>query len=330
MAHRRCQGKEEQRARDLFFGLWVPDLFMKRVEAGGPWSLFCPNEARGLVDVWGRDFTELYEKYEATPGLARKVVQARELFNKVLRTASSSPPPHTWCVDHRLPDRNRWALHDVRCARGYHFTHRLHPRYKDACNGKSNQAHLGTIRGSNLCTEIVEFTAPDEVAVCNLASIALQRFYRPDAGGYIDHKLLRDVAYHGALSLNKIIDGNHYPLPEARRSNLRHRPIGLGVQGLADLFCLMRLPFTSAEAKRANREIFETIYFGALEASCDLAKEHGPYESYVGSHASQGRLQPDLWGASTGHRWDWPTLRKRIAEVLRTAYPHPYPSLSLL
>lgn len=275
-------GKEEQRARDLFYGLWVPDLFMRRVEANADWSLFCPNECRGLADCWGEEFERLYERYEKE-GRARKTVKAQDLWFRV--------------VDSQIETGTPYIL------------------YKDSCNRKSNQQNLGTIRSSNLCTEIIEYTAPDEIAVCNLASIALPRYVVKEEGRTLfDFDRLREVAYHVTRNLNRVIDGNFYPVPQARKSNMRHRPVGLGVQGLADTFCLLRLPFTSPEAKLLNRDIFETIYYGALQASCDLAAIEGPYETYPGSPASKGQLQPDLWGVATTSRWDWAALRSQIAK----------------
>ncbi|OZJ02323.1 Ribonucleoside-diphosphate reductase large chain, partial [Bifiguratus adelaidae] len=271
-------GKEEQRARDLFLALWIPDLFMKRVENNEDWSLFCPNEAPGLADVWGEEFEKLYEEYERN-GMARKTIKAQKLWYAILEAQTETGNPFML--------------------------------YKDACNRKSNQQNLGTIRCSNLCTEIVEYSAPDEVAVCNLASIALPAFVQ-DRKSYNFQKL-HDVAKVVARNLDKIIDHNYYPVEEARRSNMRHRPVGLGVQGLADAFMLMRYPFESAEARKLNRQIFETIYHAALEASCELAKEKGPYESYEGSPASKGLLQYDLWDVTPTDLWDWDTLKDKIA-----------------
>lgn len=269
-------GKEENRARDLFFALWIPDLFMKRVKDGGDWSLFCPNEAPGLYDCWGADFEKLYHRYEAE-GRARKVVKAQELWFKIMESQIETGTPYML--------------------------------YKDACNGKSNQQNLGTIRSSNLCTEVVEYTAPDEVAVCNLASIALNQFV---SGGKFDHQRLYEITKVITRNLNKVIDVNYYPVPEAKKSNMRHRPIGIGVQGLADAFILMRLPFDSEEARVLNREIFETIYFGAMEASMELAQRDGAYETYEGSPASKGILQFDMWGVEPSLRWDWYTLKANM------------------
>src|SRR6202012_4735851 len=231
---------------------WVPDLFMQRVEAGGDWSLFCPHEAPGLPETWGADFERLYRQYE-TEGRARRTVKAQDLWFAIL--------------DAQIETGNPYLL------------------YKDAANGKSNQQNLGTIKSSNLCTEIIEYTSPDEIAVCNLASLALPRFV---INGQFDHQKLYDVTYEATKNLNKIIDGNYYPVEEARKSNLRHRPIGLGVQGLADVFILMRLPFESDAAKQLNKEIFETIYFAAMTASKDLAIKDGAYETFKGSPLSKG------------------------------------------
>jgi len=271
---------------------------MKRVEANEMWSLFCPNEAPGLFDVWGEKFEELYTKYEKE-GRARRVVKAQDLWFAIVQSQIETGTPYML--------------------------------YKDACNRKSNQQHLGTIRGSNLCTEIIEvrinstyfcltkclhfssfqYTSPDEVAVCNLASIALPKFVK---NGKFDHEKLFEVTYHITQNLNKIIDGNYYPIPEARNSNLRHRPIGIGVQGLADVFLKMRYPFDSRMAKELNRDIFETIYFAALTASKDLAKRDGPYETFKGSPASKGILQFDMWNVTPSDRWDWKTLKAEIMQ----------------
>lgn len=271
-------GKEEARARDLFYALWVPDLFMKRIEEEGEWSLFCPNEAPGLADCWGDEFERLYERYEAE-GRARKVMKARELWSSILEAQIETGTPYIL--------------------------------YKDACNSKSNQQNLGTIKSSNLCTEIIEYTAPDEVAVCNLASIALPRFIQD---GSFDHEKLFEVTYQITLNLNKIIDGNYYPVPEAERSNLRHRPIGIGVQGLADTFILLRHPFESDEARQLNADIFETIYYASMTASKDLAKIHGPYTTYEGSPVSKGIFQFDMWGVTPGNRWEWDVLKEEVAK----------------
>ena len=271
---RKNHGKEEMRARDLFYALWVSDLFMKRVEANEDWSLFCPHEAPGLADCWGKDFEKLYKKYEKE-GRARKTVKAQELWFAVLDAQVETGTPYLL--------------------------------YKDAANGKSNQQNLGTIKSSNLCTEILEFTSADEIAVCNLASLALPRYVRD---GAFDHQKLYEVTYQVTLNLNKVIDNNYYPVEEARYSNMRHRPVGLGVQGLADAFILLRMPFESPEAKQLNKEIFETIYFAAMTASKDLAIKEGPYESFKGSPLSKGQFQFDLWNVKPDSgRWDWENLR---------------------
>jgi len=269
-------GKEESRARDLFYALWIPDLFMKRVEQDGDWSLFCPNEAKGLADCHGEKFEELYTKYEEE-GKARKTIKAQKLWFAILDSQTETGNPYML--------------------------------YKDACNGKSNQQNLGTIKSSNLCTEIVEYTAPDEVAVCNLASIALPKYITDNA---FDHQKLFDITYSITYNLNKIIDGNYYPVPEAKNSNLRHRPIGIGVQGLADAFIKLRMPFDSAEAKQLNKEIFETIYYASMTASKDLAKTEGPYETYEGSPVSKGIFQYDMWGVTPSGRWEWSVLKEEV------------------
>ncbi|MBL4677699.1 MAG: ribonucleoside-diphosphate reductase subunit alpha, partial [Mucilaginibacter sp.] len=271
---RKNHGKEEMRARDLFYALWVSDLFMKRVEANEDWSLFCPHEAPGLADCFGAEFEALYTKYEKE-GRARKTIKAQELWFAVLDSQVETGTPYLL--------------------------------YKDAANGKSNQQNLGTIKSSNLCTEIIEYTSADEVAVCNLASLALPRFV---IDGKFDHQKLYDVTYQATLNLNKIIDHNFYPVVEAERSNLRHRPVGLGVQGLADAFILLRLPFESDEAKQLNKEIFETIYFASMTASKDLAIQDGAYETFKGSPLSEGKFQFDLWDVKpASDRWDWENLR---------------------
>jgi ribonucleoside-diphosphate reductase alpha chain len=272
-------GKEELRARDLFFALWIPDLFMKRVEENGKWSLFCPNEAPGLHDCWGDEFEALYRRYEQEDR-ARKTVDAQELWFAILESQIETGTPYML--------------------------------YKDAANRKSNQQNLGTIRSSNLCTEIIEYTSADEVAVCNLASVALPRFVTSDL--QFDHQKLYEITYTVTRNLNKVIDVNYYPVEEARRSNMRHRPIGIGVQGLADVFILMRHPFESPEARKLNREIFETLYFASMSASCDMAREEGAYESYAGSPLSRGMFQFDLWGVTPSKRWDWDELRARVAQ----------------
>jgi ribonucleoside-diphosphate reductase alpha chain len=271
---RKNHGKEEMRARDLFYALWVSDLFMERVEANEDWSLFCPHEAPGLADCWGKDFVDLYTKYEKE-GRARKTIKAQELWFAVLDSQVETGTPYLL--------------------------------YKDAANGKSNQQNLGTIKSSNLCTEIIEYTSDKEVAVCNLASLALPRYV---INGAFDHDKLYEVTYQATLNLNKIIDNNYYPIEEARYSNLRHRPIGLGVQGLADAFILLRMPFESDEARKLNKEIFETIYFASMTASKDLAIKDGPYKTFKGSPLSKGKFQFDLWNVSPeSGRWDWENLR---------------------
>lgn len=275
---RKNHGAEELRARDLFLALWIPDLFMKRVEEDGMWTLFCPNEAPGLADCWGEKFEALYEGYEKE-GRGRRTMRARDLWAKILDSQIETGTPYML--------------------------------YKDAANGKSNQQNLGTIRSSNLCTEIIEYTAPDEVAVCNLASLALPKFVNVENKEF-DHQRLFEVTYTATKNLNKIIDYNYYPVPEARNSNLRHRPIGLGVQGLADTFVLLRMPFDSEEAKKLNAEIFETIYYAALSASKDLAKEQGHYETFPGSPLSQGKFQQDMWGVTPSARWEWDVLREEV------------------
>ncbi len=271
---RKNHGKEEMRARDLFYALWVSDLFMQRVEANEDWSLFCPHEAPGLADCWGKEFEELYVKYEKE-GRQRRTVKAQELWFAVLDAQVETGTPYLL--------------------------------YKDAANGKSNQQNLGTIKSSNLCTEIIEYTDANEVAVCNLASLALPRYIN---NGAFDHDKLYEVTYQATINLNRIIDGNYYPVKEAEYSNLRHRPIGLGVQGLADTFIQLRMPFESEEAKQLNKEIFETIYFAAMTASKDMAIKDGAYETFKGSPLSQGKFQFDLWGVKPeSGRWDWENLR---------------------
>lgn len=282
---RKNHGKEEQRARDLFYGLWVPDLFMRRVKDNQDWTLFCPNEAfdettgKGLMDVWGEEFDRLYEQLEQA-GKGRKTMKAQQLWFRILEAQMETGTPYML--------------------------------YKDAANSKSNQQNLGTIHSSNLCTEIIEYTSEDEVAVCNLASVALSAFAKEGNG--FDFHGLYEVTKVATRNLNLVIDRNHYPIPEARKSNMRHRPIGLGVQGLADAFLILRMPFESDEARQLNEDIFETIYFAACEASCELAKCEGPYETFQGSPASQGKLQFDLWGRKPkSGRWDWDGLKERIA-----------------
>jgi ribonucleoside-diphosphate reductase alpha chain len=275
---RKNHGKEEMRARDLFFALWVCDLFMKRVEANADWSLFCPNEAPGLSDCWGEAFETLYTKYEAE-GKARKTIKAQDLWFAILQSQIETGTPYML--------------------------------YKDAANGKSNQQNLGTIKSSNLCTEIMEYTSPDEVAVCNLASLALPRFV---IDGKFDQQKLYEVTYQVTKNLNKIIDNNYYPIEEARTSNMKHRPIGLGVQGLADVFILLRLPFESDLAKMLNKNIFETIYFAAMTASKDLAKEQGAYQTFADSPVSKGIFQFDMWGVTPTDRWDWASLKEEVKQ----------------
>ena len=273
-------GNEMQRARDLFYALWIPDLFMKRVESNGKWSLFCPNEAKGLHETWGEEFETLYHQYESE-GRAHKTINAQTLWFAILESQVETGTPYML--------------------------------FKDACNGKSNQQNLGTIKCSNLCTEIVEFTSPEEVAVCNLASIALPKFV--DAENCIfDFDKLYIISKMVAKNLNKVIDVNYYPVKEAKTSNMRHRPIGIGVQGLADAFILMGFPFESEEARKLNVDIFETIYFGAMEASMELAKVEGPYETFAGSPLSKGKFQFDLWNVAPTNRWDWDTLRSQVME----------------
>ncbi|KAE9449856.1 hypothetical protein C3L33_18247, partial [Rhododendron williamsianum] len=291
---RKNHGKEEHRARDLFFALWIPDLFMQRVQSNDQWSLFCPNEAPGLADCWGEEFENLYTQYERQ-GKAKKVVQAQNLWFEILKSQIETGTPYML--------------------------------FKDSCNRKSNQQNLGTIKSSNLCTEIVEYSSPSETAVCNLASIALPRFGVPleshpskivgsrgSKSRYFDFDKLAEVTAIVTVNLNKIIDVNHYPVETARRSNLRHRPIGIGVQGLADAFILLGMPFDSPEAQKLNKDIFETIYFHALKASSELAAKEGPYETYSGSPVSKGILQPDMWNVTPSSRWDWDDLRGMIAK----------------
>lgn len=269
-------GKEELRARDLFYALWINDLFMKRVETDSDWTLMCPNKSPGLADCHGKEFEALYEKYEAE-GRGLRVVKARDLWFKVITSQIETGMPFML--------------------------------YKDAANEKSNQKNLGTIKSSNLCTEIMQYTSEKEIAVCNLASIALPMFVQD---GKFDHKKLYDVTYQVTRNLNRVIDLNYYPVEEARYSNMKNRPVGLGVQGLADTFFKLRVSFDSPEARKVNKEIFETIYYAALSASADLAKVDGHYESYEGSPISKGILQPDMWEVTPSDRWDWTTLRAKI------------------
>ncbi|MBA3237526.1 MAG: ribonucleoside-diphosphate reductase subunit alpha [Parachlamydiaceae bacterium] len=275
---RKNTGKEENRARDLFTALWIPDLFMQRVEDNGDWSLFCPNEAPGLDDCWGQEFEQLYTHYEKE-GRAKNVVKAQHLWFKILDSQIETGTPYIL--------------------------------FKDACNSKSNHQNLGTIKSSNLCAEIVEYTSPDEIAVCNLASIALPRFV---IDGKFDHQKLFEIAKVLTKNLNRVIDGNNYPVAAAKHSNLLHRPIGIGVQGLADAFIQLRLPFDSEEARELNKEIFETLYYGAMTASCELAQKEGPYETYKGSPVSQGIFQYDMWDVTPGPRWDWAALKAEVAK----------------
>uniref|UniRef100_A0A0E0PU14 Ribonucleoside-diphosphate reductase n=1 Tax=Oryza rufipogon TaxID=4529 RepID=A0A0E0PU14_ORYRU len=312
---RKNHGKEEHRARDLFYALWVPDLFMQRVQNNQEWSLFCPNEAPGLADCWGDEFEKLYTKYEREfievgkdynnialyfQGKAKKIVPAQTLWFDILKAQIETGTPYML--------------------------------YKDTCNRKSNQQNLGTIKSSNLCTEIIEYTSPTETAVCNLASIALPRFVREKGvpieshpsklvgssdskNRYFDFDKLAEVTSTVTYNLNKIIDINYYPVETAKRSNMRHRPIGIGVQGLADTFILLGMPFDSPEAQQLNKDIFETIYFHSLKASAELAGKEGPYETYEGSPVSKGILQPDMWNVVPSDRWNWPSLRSTISKV---------------
>ena len=271
-------GKEELRARDLFYAMWIPDLFMKRVESNEDWSLFSPDEAKDLHETYGEEFEKLYEKFEKE-GKARKTVKAQDLWFEILEA--------------QIETGNPYIL------------------YKDAANKKSNQKNLGTIKSSNLCTEIIEYTSPDEVAVCNLASIALNKFVKDDLT--YDHQKLYEITKVITKNLNKVIDVNYYPVEEARNSNLRHRPIGIGVQGMADTFILMRHAFDSTEAKKLNSEIFETIYYASMEASMEIAKKEGPYKTYEGSPVSKGIFQFDMWGvAPSSKRWDWTKLKREV------------------
>ena len=270
-------GKEEMRARDLFYAMWIPDLFMQRVKDDGQWSLFDPNEAKGLFDCYGGEFEALYHQYEQE-GKARKTIKAQDLWFQILDAQIETGTPYIL--------------------------------YKDAANKKSNQKNLGTIRSSNLCTEIMEYTSPDEVAVCNLASISLAKFVKEDQT--YDFEKLYEVTKVVTRNLNKVIDVNYYPVIEAENSNMRHRPVGIGVQGLADAFIEMRMPFDSKEARKLNSDIFETIYFAAMTESNAIAKRDGAYSSYEGSPVSQGILQYDMWGVTPTNRWDWADLKKKI------------------
>ncbi len=275
---RKNHGKEELRARDLFYALWIPDLFMQRVENNQEWSLFCPHEAPGLADCYGKEFERLYMRYERE-GKARQTIKAQELWFAILESQIETGTPFML--------------------------------YKDSANAKSNQQNLGTIKSSNLCTEIIQYTSPDEVAVCNLASIGLPKFI--NQAGKFDYQRLFEVTKVITRNLNKVIDINYYPIPEARKSNLRHRPIGIGIQGLADVFLRLRMPFDSPEARGLNKDIFETIYFAAMTASKELAQDQGVYETFVGSPLSKGIFQFDMWGVEpTSGRWDWEKLRKEV------------------
>jgi ribonucleoside-diphosphate reductase alpha chain len=270
-------GKEEQRARDLFYALWIPDLFMKRVKENGDWTLMCPHECPGLSETHSAEFEALYTRYERE-GKGRKTIKAQDLWFKILESQIETGTPYML--------------------------------YKDAANAKSNQQNLGTIKSSNLCTEIIEYTAPDEIAVCNLASIALPKYVTEE--GTFDHNKLFEVTYQATVNLNKIIDENYYPVEEARNSNVRHRPIGLGVQGLADAFIMLKYPFESEEARALNREVFETIYYASMTASKDLAKVQGAYETFEGSPVSKGIFQFDMWNVTPTNRWEWDVLKEEV------------------
>eukprot|EP00531_Pseudo-nitzschia_arenysensis_P021425 CAMPEP_0116155022 /NCGR_PEP_ID=MMETSP0329-20121206/22090_1 /TAXON_ID=697910 /ORGANISM="Pseudo-nitzschia arenysensis, Strain B593" /LENGTH=767 /DNA_ID=CAMNT_0003652037 /DNA_START=180 /DNA_END=2483 /DNA_ORIENTATION=+ len=281
---RKNHGNEADRARDLFYALWIPDLFMERVKANGKWTLMCPDECPGLSECHGQEFKDLYEKYERE-GKGRESINAQQLWFAVLDAQVETGTPYML--------------------------------YKDHCNSKSNQKNLGTIKSSNLCTEIIQYTSKDETAVCNLASISLSKLVRrinPTGPLEFDFQKLREVAMTLTRNLNRVIDRNFYPIEEARNSNMKHRPIGLGVQGLADAFAMLKIPFDSPAAVQLNRDIFETIYFGACTASCELAEKEGHYQSYPGSPASQGQLQFDLWGVTPSRRWDWGSLKANIAK----------------
>jgi ribonucleoside-diphosphate reductase alpha subunit len=280
------QGDEEARCRDLFSAMWIPDLFMKRVEEGGNWSLFCPDKAKGLSDVYGKEFEELYEKYERD-GLANKVVPAADIWKAIIKSQSETGTPYML--------------------------------YKDACNEKSNQKNLGTIKSSNLCCEILEHTDKDETAVCNLASIALPKFVNKTTGEF-DYEELHRISKMVTRNLNQVIDKNFYPTDTAKRSNMRHRPIGIGVQGLADVFIMCREPFGSEKSREMNRLIFETIYHASLESSCELADKHGAYDTFEGSPFSQGILQFDMWDApKLSDRYDWNAMRERVKKGTRNS-----------
>jgi ribonucleoside-diphosphate reductase alpha chain len=271
-------GKEELRARDLFYALWVNDLFMQRVEKDEMWSLFCPHEAPGLNEVYGDEFEDLYLKYEGENRYKRQV-KARELWGVIIESQIETGSPFML--------------------------------YKDAANEKSNQKNLGTIKSSNLCTEIIQYTSEKEVAVCNLASIALPKFVKD---GKFDFQGLYDVTYQVTVNLNRVIDRNYYPVPEAEYSNRTHRPIGIGVQGLADTFFKLRLAFESDAANLLNQQVFETIYYASMSASCDLAKKDGAYASYEGSPLSKGQMQFDLWNVTPTSLWDWKALKEKVAK----------------
>jgi ribonucleoside-diphosphate reductase alpha subunit len=276
---RKNHGRDELRARDLFLALWIPDLFMERVKSNGEWSLFSPDEAPGLSDVYGEEFNELYSKYESQ-NKAKKTIKAQDLWYKIIESQIETGTPYML--------------------------------YKDAANKKSNQKNLGTIKSSNLCTEIIEYSSPEESAVCNLASIALPKFIIPGKKPRYDLDGLKDISYTITLNLNKVIDVNYYPTEETKRSNMRHRPIGLGVQGLADTFALMGIAFESEEAKDLDANIFEAIYYGAMCASVDLAEKEGHYETFKGSPLSEGKFQFDLWNVKPSSKWDWDGLRKSV------------------
>lgn len=271
-------GAEELRARDLFYALWINDLFMQRVQNNESWSLFCPHQCPGLDECWGEEFEALYTRYEAE-GKARETIKAQDLWFSILESQIETGTPYML--------------------------------YKDAANRKSNQQHLGTIKSSNLCTEIIQYTSPDEIAVCNLASIALPKFVE---NNQFNHQRLFEVTYQATVNLNAIIDKNFYPVEQARQSNMSHRPIGLGVQGLADVFIQLRLPFESDVAQTLNQRIFETIYYAAMRASIDQAQLQGTYPSYAGSPLSKGQLQCDLWGVTPSNHWDWASLRADLAQ----------------
>ena len=276
---RKNHGKEEMRARDLFLALWTPDLFMQRVKEDGEWTLFSPDEAPGLDDVYGDDFVKLYTKYESE-GRGRKTIKAQELWYKIIEAQIETGTPYML--------------------------------YKDAANIKSNQKNLGTIKSSNLCTEIMQYSDSKETAVCNLASIALPKFIIPGKKPKYDLIALKDIAYTATINLNRVIDVNYYPTKETKTSNMKHRPIGIGVQGLADTFAILKIPFESDEAKNLDRDIFEAIYYGAMCASVDLAEKEGAYQTFKGSPLSKGLFQFDLWNESPSTRWDWEELRERV------------------